>query len=1040
MTNFTVMKKLLSVLCFLCVPAATFAQTISFTLTTPACNNNGLLTSVFTGVTPPLKVSYTTYGTTSTTIVHTGVAGLADAFTNYSGGPVLVSVSDNFGGMTTNFYPGAAPINISFNTFPAICPTPDTAMVTVSGGTAPYTYEWFNVNTLGVVSTDTMIAMQPGTYGLTVTDAAGCVYDSMVDNNFAVLSSIPTYSVVMTTTTANCTDGTATAALTTGAVFPVTYAWSNGGTTPMIIGLQTGFYDVTVVDALGCTVTSTGNYVPQAITITTPVTTTGATCLGNDGSVSAVGAGGTAPYSYKWSNGGLTQSQNGIAPGFYTVTTTDVNGCIGMDNGFVGGPAPIVVSYTTTPTLCTSATGSATLKISGGTPPYAAMWYTSPAQTGNSAINLKQGDYEYAVTDAAGCHYNGIASVNPTDVISASFMSVPSSCSGATGSMTVYPVGGVAPYKFSWSTGATTSKLTGVGNGMYTVTITDVMGCTAKFSQAMTDNSGIGVGLYSTSASCLFVNDGTFTAAAFGGTPPYHYAWTGGGSTSSIINLPPRIPYWVKVTDANGCSVTDSATLDFDTSSACFCVVTGTVYNDANGNCIMDPDEAGIQNVQIHIGNGYTYTDSFGHYSYRVTGGSYTVAETLPSYLHLSPCQSNNIAITSVPATACVINADFANTVDTVHDLYVRTWDFNQPVAGGEYSQITIVGNHGTAHEASILAKHTTDGQVFQPVFIPNVYFKGGSNVYETVDSFPVLDQGNAYRFLVNYSVPQNLASGASLKFSDTVALVAPIANWNIDNAPGDNVSGYTTTVAAKSAPNFIQVYPQGSGIAGVIAADQTDMEYMIHFQNMRDYTAEHVEVVDTLDDHLDWTTLTPIYASSHCIVTVEQIGLRKVARFRFDYINLPSAGSEPVKSNGLVVFGIKASTGLAVGTQIKNRASVYFDHYAPSGTNQTLNTIGSLPIDKVKSVAQAANTTFRIYPNPASLTCNAVISSDVAGSAEMSVSDITGRIMSNGTLALQKGMQTIPVDIARLSVGMYFVNFAQNGKVQTQKLVVVKQ
>ena len=81
----------------------------------------------------------------------------------------------------------------------------------------------------------------------------------------------------------------------------------------------------------------------------------------------------------------------------------------------------------------------------------------------------------------------------------------------------------------------------------------------------------------------------------------------------------------------------------------------------------------------------------------------------------------------------------------------------------------------------------------------------------------------------------------------------------------------------------------------------------------------------------------------------------------------------------------------------------------------------------------------FEIYPNPASQTFNAVINSDEAGDANVNLSDITGKVMMSKTITIQKGAQTITTDASQLAPGIYFVTVNNHGKVQTQKLVIMR-
>jgi uncharacterized repeat protein (TIGR01451 family) len=287
----------------------------------------------------------------------------------------------------------------------------------------------------------------------------------------------------------------------------------------------------------------------------------------------------------------------------------------------------------------------------------------------------------------------------------------------------------------------------------------------------------------------------------------------------------------------------------------------------------------------------------------------------------------------------------------------------------------------------------------------------------------------------MSYGVPTNIPLGTSVLFKDTMAYTSPITNWLTDYSPWNNVNYFSTVVVASYDPNFKEVSPKGYGAAGTITYKDSTLEYMVHFQNTGSWYAQNIVVIDTLDPHLDWSTLRPVYQSHHCQVTVSEGG---VATFTFNNINLDPQVFNDLKSNGMFTYTIKTRHGLAIGTQIKNRAAIYFDYNKPIYTNQTLNTIG-WPQSVPAVTAPEANDAFTLYPNPANNSFNAVISIEAEGSYGLKVCDIAGKTMIYKTVALQTGQQSINVDASGLASGIYFVTISGGQKAQTQKLVILK-
>jgi hypothetical protein len=350
------------------------------------------------------------------------------------------------------------------------------------------------------------------------------------------------------------------------------------------------------------------------------------------------------------------------------------------------------------------------------------------------------------------------------------------------------------------------------------------------------------------------------------------------------------------------------------------------------------------------------------------------------------------------------------------------------------------VTNNGSVPEDSVLASYKNDAQLIAPTsFVPALIFNGRSGYYNTQGTFPAVNPGFSKAIYTNYPVPTNIATGTGLLTIDSVAYDTPMSVMAVDYTPWNNVCNFTTSVVAGSASNFKEVYPQGSGPIGEIPYEDSILEYMVHFQNNEAYQAENVTVLDTIDGNLDWTTLSPVYMSAPCQVSVNQVGSFRVASFVFNNINLPSSSADLMRSNGMFSYTIKIKSGLAVGTQFRNSASIYFDDYGPVKTNSTINTLSSVYVSGIKNVGAGNYNTFSIFPNPASGSFSAVINTDIAGTGFMTLSEVSGKVLINNQVNLQTGTQTLKTDVSALAPGVYFVTLVQNGKTQTQKLVILK-
>lgn len=213
------------------------------------------------------------------------------------------------------------------------------------------------------------------------------------------------------------------------------------------------------------------------------------------------------------------------------------------------------VTTNSTQSGCGAATGSATINVTGGGP-YTYVW--SNGNTNQTATNLAAGNYTVTVTDQNGCQVIRQITVTNPNAPSATVTATAALCNGGSGSVAAAATGGTAPYSYAWSNGGNTAIIT-AGAGNYSVTVTDAAGCVTIAGPAtVTQPTAISSSVTTTIESAPGANDGSATVTATGGTPPYSYMWSNGGSTATISNVGAG-PYTVTVTDGNGCTSTASA-------------------------------------------------------------------------------------------------------------------------------------------------------------------------------------------------------------------------------------------------------------------------------------------------------------------------------------------------------------------------------------------------------------------------------------------------------------------------------------------------
>lgn len=360
-------------------------------------------------------------------------------------------------------------------------------------------------------------------------------------------------------------DGSVTFSLTGGHTGTHTYSlYRYGGligsqTNPIFSGLSTGIYSVWVYGTDSGYASFNLDYL-----INTNATFTNTTCPLNQGSIVTAVSGGTAPYTYTWSNGaGNVPSISGLAGGRYQLTVTDASSCSAVIDTQIYAISTINVTTTVTGPICNPTFEAA---ASGGTSPYSYLW-SNGAHTYNTTGLTNNTYYAVTATDANGCtafatrynNYNGLS----IDTMNGSSVSIISpGCNGNSGSITIHIRNGQAPYTWHWSGSSSTDSIaSGLSAGSYSVTVTDANGCTGSRLYYVNSANAVYTYIYSSVNPTCGASDGSLTAYAYGGSGPYTYSWSPGGSTTAQLSNLGAGTYTVTVHDNNGCSASATSTL-----------------------------------------------------------------------------------------------------------------------------------------------------------------------------------------------------------------------------------------------------------------------------------------------------------------------------------------------------------------------------------------------------------------------------------------------------------------------------------------------
>ena len=401
----------------------------------------------------------------------------------------VVTVTDELGCTTTCDVTITEPVALTCTAVedtPAVCNGEANGVATVTpiGGNSGYTFAWDNGETAA-----TATALSAGLHTVTVTDMLGCTTTCQV-----MITQPGTLTCAATEDTPVVCNGESNGIATvtpTGGNGGNTFAWDNGETTATATALSAGLHVVTVTDMNGCTTTCDVTITEPEVLTCAAAEDTPVICNGEANGVATVTpVGGNGGDTFAWDNGETTATATMLTAGLHTVTVTDMLGCTTTCEVTITEPEVLTCAAAEdTPVVCNGeANGTATVTPTGGNGGYTFVW--DNGETAATATMLTAGLHTVTVTDMLGCTTTCEVTITEPEVLTcAAAEDTPVVCNGeANGAATVTAVGGNGGNTFAWDNGETTTTATMLTAGLHTVTVTDMIGCTATADSIRIDD------------------------------------------------------------------------------------------------------------------------------------------------------------------------------------------------------------------------------------------------------------------------------------------------------------------------------------------------------------------------------------------------------------------------------------------------------------------------------------------------------------------------------------------------------------------------
>ncbi len=639
------------------------------------------------------------------------------------------------------------------------------------------------------------------------------------------------------------------------------------------------------------------------------------------GQLGASPSGGVPPYSYSWSNGATTSSINNLPAGSYTVTVTDnvgtqasatqditvisayptLNPVVSLSNCPSGAPYaifPINDPTFLSPTEPTTFTG---LNVADQFVSDNGSWWVIQLGPGLTIPGINTIQYQ----DAAGCPGEFNWTINaPVYFPTISVNNLGGSCSdGATGTVTL-----IVPEV--------------VGENDLHLTVKDA-------------NGNI---FYST--ECLGEGFGGWPGAIipFTSLPP--------GDYTAVLDVDEYCLFGTLPDFLSTCA--DSVQFTIADLGVTCGTVAGTSWYDVDGDCVFDPEDAGVPYsvLLVQPGAHAVLTGADGTYQFELNDGAHSLEQSDASLIPICPASQPVPFVVNDDETTI----DLSNGSNAPLDIAVHVGG-SAARPGFQHFFHAIVRNLSPQISGPVTVTMTMDANLDYVSASPVPTDVNGNTLTWDLPAFGLFGGSS---FSVTMSVPVGAPLGTEV--THTMSASNTLAEGTYSN----NTTDWTVLVTGSYDPND-KVARTSSGLSSTVYyIDQDDyIDYTIRFQNTGTDTAFTVIITDTLPEALDMTSFEQ-GAASHPFEVRFKVG--RVVEWRFNDILLPDSTTSEPESHGLVGFRVRPQLPLVPGTAIGNTANIYFDFNPPVITEPSV-----LVAEFSTGMEEEERMAIRLAPVPAS-------------------------------------------------------------------------